>query len=50
VSDDRGFVRGLVMLALIALCIWLAYLYGRGDVADMVAAFIHRVRMMGQPN
>lgn len=47
--DRRGFVRGVVYLALIAICIWAAYLVSRGDAGTMADAFIRRVRAMGQP-
>lgn len=47
--DRRGFVRGLGLLILIGLCIVAAYVLARGDAATMTAAFIRRVRMMGNP-
>lgn len=48
-QDRRGFLRGLGPLLLIALCILVAYFLARGDAATMTAAFIRRVRMMGNP-
>lgn len=45
----RGFAREIGFLLLIALCILLAYQVAGGDVGDMVAAFLRRVRGMGQP-
>lgn len=47
--DRRGFVRGLGLLVLIALCVLAVYVLARGDAATMTAAFIRRVRMMGNP-
>ena len=48
-TNRRGFLRGLTMILLIVLCLVAAYLLARGDAADMTAAFIRRVRAMGQP-
>ena len=48
-ADRRGFLRGLGLFLLMALCVALAYLLARGDAANMAAAFIRRVRAMGQP-
>jgi hypothetical protein len=47
--NRRGFLRGLGVLVLIALCLVVAYFLARGDAATMTAAFIRRVRMMGNP-
>lgn len=48
-TERRGFVRGIGVLILIGLCILVAYYLARGDAATMVAAFLRRVRAMGQP-
>jgi hypothetical protein len=45
----RGFLRGLGFLVLIVVCLFVAYVLARGDAATMTAAFIRRVRMMGNP-
>jgi hypothetical protein len=45
----RGFAREVAYLLLIAACVFVAYLVARGDAATMAAAFIRRVRAMGQP-
>jgi hypothetical protein len=37
------------LLVLIAVCLLTAYFLARGDAATMAAAFIRRVRMMGNP-
>jgi hypothetical protein len=49
VAGRQGFVRGIGVLVLIGLCVLAAYFLARGDAVDMVAAFIRRVRAMGQP-
>ena len=48
-ASRRGFLRGVGYLAALALCLVAAYFIARGDAATMVAAFIRRVRAMGQP-
>ena len=48
-TDRRGFFRGVGVLVLIAACIFVVYCIARGDAATMTAAFIRRVRAMGQP-
>ena len=48
-QNRRGSFRGLALLVLIALCILAAYVLARGDAATMTAAFLRRVRMMGNP-
>ena len=45
----RGFIRDVGLVALIALCLFAAYLLARGDASTMTAAFIRRVRAMGNP-
>lgn len=47
--NRRGFLRGFTLTLLILLCLVAAYLLARGDAAGMTAAFIRRVRAMGQP-
>ena len=47
--DRRGFLRGVGFLVLMALCLFIAYVIASGDAATMTAAFIRRVRAMGQP-
>ena len=37
------------MLVLVAVCLFAAYTLASGDVATMTAAFLRRVRSMGQP-
>jgi len=46
---ERGLVRGLGVFILMGLCVLAAYYLARGDAATMVAAFLRRVRAMGQP-
>ena len=48
-QDRRGFLRGVGLLVLIALCVLAVYVLARGDAATMTAAFLRRVRMMGNP-
>ena len=48
-GDRRGFLKGFGVLLLIAACVFVAYLLARGDAATMTAAFIRRVRAMGNP-
>jgi hypothetical protein len=48
-TERQGFVRGIGALILIGLCLLAAYYLARGDAATMVAAFLRRVRAMGQP-
>jgi hypothetical protein len=48
-GNRRGFLRGLGFLVLIAICLFAAYSLASGDVATMTAAFLRRVRAMGQP-
>jgi hypothetical protein len=48
-GDRRGFLKGFGALVLIAACVFVAYLLARGDAATMTAAFIRRVRAMGNP-
>jgi len=47
--DRRGFLRGFTSVLLVLLCLIAAYVLARGDATDMTAAFIRRVRAMGQP-
>jgi hypothetical protein len=44
-----GFVRGIALLLVILLCLLVAYALARADAVTMVAAFLRRVRSMGQP-
>jgi hypothetical protein len=48
-GDRRGFLKGFGVLLLIAGCVFVAYVLARGDAANMTAAFIRRVRAMGNP-
>ena len=48
-TERQGFLRGLGVLVLIGLCIVVAYYLASGDAATMAAAFLRRVRAMGQP-
>jgi hypothetical protein len=48
-ADRRGSLRGFALVVLTVVCLLAAYLLARGDAADMTAAFIRRVRAMGQP-
>ena len=50
-TKRRGcFFYGCVtVLVLMALCLFVAYVIASGDAATMTAAFIRRVRAMGQP-
>ena len=47
--NRRGFLRGLGFLILMALCLFVAYVIASGDAATMTAAFLRRVRAMGNP-
>jgi hypothetical protein len=47
--DRRGYMRDVVFLLTLLLCLGTIYLITRGDAASMVEEFIRRVRNMGQP-
>jgi len=49
-GNRHGFARDVGVLLLVAACVFVAYRLTRGDAAEMVAAFLRRVRAMGQPN
>jgi hypothetical protein len=48
-SNRYGFVRDVGAVVLIGLCLFVAYRLMSGGAGDMVAAFVRRVRAMGQP-
>lgn len=45
----RGFLREVGFILLIMLCLLAAFVLARGDATTMTAAFIRRVRAMGNP-